>query len=110
MTFGLIKFAYADPSIVDSVVTDAGINVPGPFSNPTADWIWRNQAAFSSFGNVSQQGAIADIATAQSRAQRKLSQGEGVIQVVEFNILGGNFGDTRTVRYFFESRCLVKEA
>lgn len=110
LTFGLIKFSYADPSLVDSIVLDAGESVPGPATDPTADWIWRNQAAAASFGSVSQQMGVADITTAQSRAQRKLSAGEGIMQVLEFNIWGANFGDARNVHYYFESRCLLKEA
>jgi len=112
LAFGLIKFSYADPTLVDLVENDAGVAIPGPWTNPSEDWVWRRVLSQRSFGSVSQEHGAGntDFEGNQSRAMRKLSNNEGLLQVIEFNLLGADFGQSRDVSFYFESRCLYKEA
>lgn len=111
---GLIKFAHPTPSEINGLGFISNDQVPGPISTPNMDWVWRGLFSNRSFGSVSQQLGLGeqDFASKTSRAMRKLSQNEGLLQVLEFKLwntdpLTNNFRD---VSWFFESRCLLKEA
>lgn len=113
--YGLIKFSHPTPAEIDSDVFLSGDQIPGPLTNPTMDWIWRGLAIGRTFGAVSVSGPVdTDFAKTQSRAMRKLSQNEGVLQVFEFILWNDlNLSDPanfRNISYYFESRMLVKEA
>lgn len=107
---GLIKWTHPDPSEIDGVSIFSNTVVPGPLSTPTFDWVWRAATFTRVFGAVSavvQTGP--DFATEQSRAMRKLSQGEGLLQLLEMNILGAGFEAGLDVAWGMESRMLLKE-
>lgn len=112
--FGLIKFAHPNPTAINGQVFVSGDQVPGPITNPTMDWVWRGLQSNRSFGAVSQQAGLAerDMASQVSRAMRKLSQNEGLLQVLEFRLWNSHplTNNSREISWYFESRMLLKEA
>lgn len=107
---GLIKFAHPSPDIIDGAALLSNDQVPGPVSTPTFDWVWRLTQFTRVFGDVSATMFTADITSAQSRAMRKLSHGEGLLQILELNILGAPFDTQLDIAWGMESRLLLKEA
>lgn len=107
---GLIKWSHPDPNEIDGVNIDSHSVVPGPLSTPTMDWVWRAAQFTRVFGAVGETVFVgSDFALMQSRAMRKLSQNEGLLQVLELNILGAGFETSLDVAWGMESRMLVKE-
>lgn len=114
LAMGLIKFAHPDPALLDGQVFVSGDQVPGAVTNATMDWVWRKVYSNRSFGSVSQALGMGeqDFPGFQSRAMRKLSQNEGILQTLEF-ILWNDADLTNNARYVsfnMESRMLLKEA
>lgn len=111
LAYGLIKWSTANASAIDGSNFVSGDQVPGPFTDATMDWVYRWQQTTRSFGAVSQEVFTgSDFLGQQSRAMRKLSDGEGILQCLELVMPGAMFTNGRAVSWYMDSRMLAKEA
>lgn len=100
--FGLIAW----DGLTDNPL-DLGTNVPHPVRDTTQDWIYRNVQPFSQENIVGATNGGSDVDAYQSRAQRKIQAGVGLLAVVGQSSLSIPF--TTILNGAVDVRMLFKE-
>jgi len=110
LIYGLMKVtAPPDPTLWDGQTFDSADQVPGPWTNASDDWLYRSVSLWDSTAPIPNvMAGLGDFKSTESRAMRKLSFGEGIIQVLEFQMAGASFTDFRKISWQYESRMYTK--